>query len=335
MAELNYLNGYKPSRAWENKLTREGFGEALVELGETNPKVVVLDADLAESTYTKYFRDKFPERFFECGISEADMMNTAAGLAKGGYIPFMSSYSMFLAGRAWDQLRNTVDYSYCNVKVTAAHGGISVGKDGPTHQSSEDCSNVQPLVNTALFYPTDYHEAKKVTKWLAEWDGPCYSRLGREKVPLISSADTPWECGKACTVLEGSDGTIIAHGLMLSRAMLAAERLAEEGVFPRVLSMTSVKPLDHAAVLAAAAETGGVVVAEEVSLYGGLGSTIARVIGESEHLCPVRVVAVRDMYLSSGDPYELMDIAGLNAQGVYDAVQDVLRRRKKTWSVAG
>jgi transketolase len=194
---------------------------------------------------------------------------------------------------------------------------------------------VQPLVNTALFYPSDYHEAKKVTLWLAEWDGPCYSRLGREKVPLLSSPDTPWECGKACTVLEGTDGTIIAHGIMLSRAIQAAEALAEQGIFPRVLSMATVKPLDHAAVIAAAAETGGVVICEEVSVYGGLGSTVARVVGESEHICPVRVVAVRDMYLSSGDPYELMDIAGLRVEDIILAAQDVLARRKKVWQAAG
>ena len=147
MATLNFQNGYRPSSEWEMKLTREGFGEALVELGEERDDVVVLDADLAESTYTKFFRDKFPGRFFECGISEADMMNTAAGLSKMGFTCFLSSYSIFLSGRAWDQMRNTVDYSFCNVKITAAHGGISVGKDGPTHQSNEDVSCTQPLVN--------------------------------------------------------------------------------------------------------------------------------------------------------------------------------------------
>jgi transketolase len=329
MAQLNFLNGYLPSSAWEMKLTREGFGEALVELGAENDKVVVLDADLAESTYTKFFRDKYPGRFFECGISEADMMNTAAGLSKMGYTCFLSSYSIFLSGRAWDQMRNTVDYSFCNVKITAAHGGISVGKDGPTHQSNEDVACTQPLVNMALFLPSDYWEARKVTRALAEYNGPCYSRLGREKVPTLSSADTPFTWGKANLVLDGSDGTLIANGLMLARCIQAAEQLAAEGIFPRVLSMPAIKPLDTAAVLAAAAETGGVTVCEEASIYGGLGSTVARIIGESEMLVPFKGVAVRDMYLSSGDPYELMTIASLDVKDIVAAHRDVLQRRQR------
>ncbi len=328
MANLTYHNGYLPSSEWKMELTRKGFGDALVELGAENERVVVLDADLAESTYTKFFRDAYPTRFFECGISEADMMNTAAGLSKMGFIPFLSSYSMFLAGRSWDQIRNTVDYSYCNVKITAAHGGISVGKDGPTHQSNEDCSCMQPLVNMGLLYPSDFWEAKKATKWLAEWDGPIYSRLGREKVPMTSTEQTPFVFGKANLVLDGADGTFIAHGLMLPRAIQAAEALAEEGIFCRVLSMPTVKPLDTEAVLKAAADTGGVVVCEEVSIYGGLTSTIARVIGESEKLVPVKGVAVRDMYLSSGDPYELMSIASLDVEDCVAAMRDVLRRKK-------
>lgn len=333
MAGLNFQNGYLPSSAWGMELTRKGFSEALVELGESNPNVVVLDADLAQSTLTKNFAAKYPERFFECGIAEADMMNTAAGLSKMGFIPYLSSYSLFLSGRAWDQMRNTVDYSFCNVKIAAAHGGISVGKDGPTHQSMEDIANTQALVNMALFLPSDYYEAKKVTLALADIVGPCYSRLGREKVPTLSSPDTPWELGQANVVLEGRDGTIISNGLMLSRSIQAAEALAEEGIHPRVLSMSTLKPLDKHAILMAAEETGGVVIAEEASIYGGLGSTVARVIGESEHLVPVRCVAIRDMYLSSGDPYELMDLAGLNAQSVVIAVKDVLGRRKKAWGM--
>lgn len=329
MANLNFLNGYKPSADWEMKLTREGFGEALVELGAERQDVVVLDADLAESTYTKFFRDKYPDRFFECGISEADMMNTAAGLSKTGFTCFLSSYSIFLSGRAWDQMRNTVDYSFCNVKITAAHGGISVGKDGPTHQSNEDVSCTQPLVNMALFLPADYHEAKRVTKALADYNGPCYSRLGREKVPTLSGPETPFVWGKANMVLDGDDGTLIGNGLMLARCIQAAEQLADEGIFARLLSMPTIKPLDTEAVLAAAAQTGGVTVCEEASIYGGLGSTIARVIAESETLVPFRGVAVRDMYLSSGDPYELMTIAGLDVSDIIAAHKDVLRRKNR------
>lgn len=327
MVELNYLNGYLPPARWENELTRKGYYEALLELGEENERVVVLDADLSQSTLTKFFAEKYPERFFECGISEADMMNTAAGLSKMGLIPYLASYSIFLAGRAWDQMRNTVDYSFCNVKISAAHGGISVGKDGPTHQSMEDIACTQVLVNMALFLPSDYWEAKKVTKFMASIHGPCYSRLGREKVPTLSSESTPFTLGKANLVLEGSDATIIGNGLMLHVCIQAAEELASEGIYPRVLSMPTIKPLDKAAILSAAQDTGGVVVAEEASIYGGLGSTVAREIGESNCLVPFRSVAIRDMYLSSGDPFELMDLAGLTIAGVVAALKDVLRRK--------
>ncbi len=333
MAKLNYLNGYKPSAEWELELTRKGFYEALLELGEENPKVVVLDADLSQSTLTKFFAEKYPERFFECGIAEADMMNTAAGLSKMGYIPYLASYAIFLAGRAWDQMRNTVDYSFCNVKIAAAHGGISVGKDGPTHQSTEDIANTQVLVNMAVFLASDYWEARKITKGMPSYVAPCYSRLGREKVPTISSADTSWELGKANMVLDGSDGTFIGNGLMISRCIQAAEQLAEEGVFPRVLSMPAVKPLDTNAVLSAASDTGGIVVAEEASIYGGLGSTVARVTAESESIVPFKGVAVRDMYLSSGDPWELMELAGLGVEHIIAALKDVLARRKKIHAV--
>jgi len=332
MAKLEYLNGYLPSSEWKMELTRQGFSDALLELGESNPRVVVLDADLAQSTLTKNFAAKYPGRFYECGIAEADMMNTAAGLSKMGFIPYLASYSIFLSGRAWDQMRNTVDYSFCNVKIAAAHGGISVGKDGPTHQSMEDIANTQVLVNMALFLPSDYHEAKKVTRGLAEIVGPCYSRLGREKVPTLSSPDTPWVLGKANVVLDGHDGTLIGNGLMLSRCIQAAEALAAEGIYPRVLSMPALKPLDTAAVLDAARETGGVVVAEECSIYGGLGSTVARVIGESDSIVPFKSVAIRDMYLSSGDPYELMELAGLTVAACADGIRDVLARRKNVWA---
>jgi transketolase len=333
MAKLEYLNGYLPSGEWKMELTRQGFSDALLELGESNPRVVVLDADLAQSTLTKNFAAKYPGRFYECGIAEADMMNTAAGLSKMGFIPYLASYSIFLAGRAWDQMRNTVDYSFCNVKIAAAHGGISVGKDGPTHQSMEDIANTQVLVNMALLLPSDYHEARKVTRGLADIVGPCYSRLGREKVPTLSSPGTPWQLGKANMVLNGHDGTLIGNGLMLSRCIQAAEALAADGIYPRVLSMPALKPLDTAAVLAAASETGGVVVAEECSIYGGLGSTVARVIGESESIVPFKSVAIRDMYLSSGDPYELMELAGLTTAACAEGIKDVLARRKKVWEV--
>lgn len=329
MGKLKLQNGYLPSSAWEQDMTRKGYADALVELGAEDKRVVVLDADLSQSTLTKFFAAEYPERFFECGISEADMVNTAAGLSKMGFVPFLSSYAMFLAGRAWDQIRNTVDYSYCNVKIGSAHGGITVGKDGPTHQSMEDISNMQSLVNMGMIVPADYHECHKCTKTIAALEGPMYMRMGREKIPTLTSEDTPFEFGKAQPVASGTDGTIIGYGVMLQYCIMAAELLADEGIYPRVLNMATIKPLDVEALLEAAGETGGIVVAEEHSIYGALGSTVARVIAESDVLVPFKGVAIRDMYLSSGDPVELMDLAGLNVEGIVDALKDVLKRGKR------
>lgn len=314
---------------WKLELTREAYGRTLVELGKTNPRVVVLDADLAESTLTKYFRDAYPDRFFEMGIAEQDMMGTAAGLSLMGFIPFLSSYAMFLTARSCDQARNGVDYANLNVKIAAAHGGISVGKDGPTHQSMEDVSNMCALVNMTVLVPADYWETVKVVKWAAEYVGPVYFRLGREKVPMISEESTPWQHGKSHTIRDGVDGTIIACGLMLSRALDAADLLAQEGINCRVLSMTTIKPLDQEAVLKAAKETCAIVTAEEATIYGGLGSIVARVVSESDYVCPIRVVGIPNMYLDSGPPEDLLEIAGLTVENIAASLKDCLRRAKK------
>ncbi len=309
-----------PSSAWKKELTRSAYGETLVELGKENSKVVVLDADLAESTLTKHFRAAFPDRFIEMGIAEQNMIATAAGLSTTGLIPFLSSYAIFLTGRAWDQCRNTVDYSGCNVKIAAAHGGISVGKDGPSHQSMEDLSNMLSLVNMTVVVPADQNETRKVTRWAADYEGPVYFRLGREKVPTLTMPDTPFEHGKALEVVSGNDGAIIACGIMLSQAVIAAEMLAERGIYTRVINMPTLKPIDEEAIWRAADETGALVTAEEHSIYGGLGSIVSRLAVNRRNRVPVVPIAIMNEYLTSGPPEDLLDIAGLTSKDIASAV---------------
>lgn len=302
----------------EAVLTREAYGRTLVELGKVNPRIVVLDADLAESTLTKYFRDDpaTKRRFFETGIAEQNMMNVAAGLSLMGFIPYLSSYAQFLASRSLDQLRNTVDYTNCNVRVAAAHGGISVGQDGPSHQSMEDLSNTCALVNMTVIVPCDYYETIKVVRWTADYVGPVYFRMGREKVPITTSPEDPWAHGKASVIREGTDGTIIACGYMVHKAERAADLLAEEGIHPRVLNMSTLKPIDEDAILAAAAETGAITTAEEHNVWGGLGSIVARTVVQSDHRVPMRIVGIPNMYLSSGPPEDMIKIANLTPENI-------------------
>lgn len=309
-----------PSEEWDNELTRKTYGDTLVELGNSNPHVVVLDADLAESTMTKLFRAAHSERFIEMGIAEQNMVATAAGLSKTGWVPFLSSYAIFLTGRAWDQCRNTVDYPNCNVKIAAAHGGISVGKDGPSHQSMEDLSNMLSMVNMTVIVPVDKYETAKVTRWAADYDGPVYFRLGREKVPTLTTSDTPWKHGQALEMVEGSDGSIIACGIMVSQAVLAAEYLARFKIFPRVINMATLKPIDTLSVYQAAMDTGAIVTAEEHSIYGGLSSIVARIVTDSIWRVPVVPVAIKNRYLTSGPPEELLDIAGLTWKDIVSAL---------------
>jgi len=322
--KIEYKAGILPSSEWKMELTRKAYGEMLVELGEKNPDIVVLDADLAESTFTKFFRERFPERFIECGISEQDMMNTAAGLSTWGFIPFLSSYAIFLTGRAWDQMRNTVDYSNLNVKIAAAHGGISVGKDGCSHQSMEDLGNVLSLVNMTVVMPADYWETRRVMEWIPTHKGPLYMRLGREKVPMVTTEQTPFIPGKAIEVVGGNDGTFIACGLMLSRAVRAAEILAQEGIYSRVLNMPMLKPIDKEAIYQAAKETGAIVTIEEHSIYGGLGSIVARILIESPYRVPTRIIGIPDIYLRSGDPEQLLELAGLTAENAAAKMKEAL-----------
>ncbi|MBT3233874.1 MAG: transketolase family protein [Calditrichaeota bacterium] len=331
---INYRN-ILPSTQWKNELTRHAYGETLVELGSTNERIIVMDADLAESTLTRYFRSAHPDRFIEMGIAEQNMIATAAGLSKTGFIPFLSSYAIFLTGRAWDQCRNTVDYARCNVKIAAAHGGISVGKDGPSHQSMEDLSNMLSLVNMTVVVPADQIETRKVTAWAAEYEGPVYYRLGREKVPTITTDESPFIHGKALEVVDGSDGTIIACGIMLSQAILAAELLAVDGIYPRVLNMATLKPIDVEAIHSAADETGAIVTAEEHSIYGGLGSIVARIVASSHWRVPVIPVSIENRYLTSGPPEDLLEIAGLTYIDIATALLKSLAMARGEFEVGG
>ena len=313
------------TKRWKYELTRKAYGETLVELGKVNPRIVVLDADLAESTLSKYFKKEFPERFFEMGIAEQDMVGTAAGLALQGFIPFLSSYAIFITGRAWDQCRQDVDYQNTNVKLSAAHGGISVGKDGPTHQSMEDLAVMCACTNMTVLVPADYHETVKTIRWAAEYVGPVYFRLGREKVPMVTDENTPFEMGKGHIFIDGSDGTIIACGQMLARGVEAREMLEEEhNIRPRVVNMTFLKPIDAEMVIRCAKENGPIVTAEEHEIYGGLGSVVAKVVVEN-YPVPMRIVGIPNIYLGSGDPEDLLTIAGLTSRNIADKMLEILR----------
>ena len=305
---------------------RDGYGKALLELIEKNPNVIALDADVAKSTRTVWVRDKHPENFLDVGISEQDMVGTAAGLALGGMLPFAATYGVFLAGRAWDQIRTTICYNNLNVKLAGAHAGISVGPDGATHQALEDVAIMRVLPHMTVVVPCDAEETRKATLAIAAKEGPCYIRFGREGVPVVTDASTPFELGKARTCREGKDIAIIANGAMVYEAMEAAKELAKEGIEALVINLHTVKPLDVDAVCAAAEKTGCIVTAEEHQVHGGMGSAVAEVLG-AHCPVPIEMVAVKDSFGESGQPQELMDAYGLNAAQVIAAVKKVIARK--------
>lgn len=305
---------------------RDGYGKALLELCEKGENIMVLDADVAKSTRTVWIRDKYPEKFMDMGISEQDMVGTAAGLALSGVTPFASTYCVFLAGRAWDQIRTTVCYNNLNVKFGGAHAGISVGPDGATHQALEDVALMRVLPNMTVIVPCDAEETRKATLSMAKINGPCFIRFGREAVPVVTDENTPFELGKARICHEGKDVTVIANGAMVYEAMNAAAELAKEGISVRVLNMHTVKPLDEAAIITAAKETGCIVTAEEHQINCGLGSAIAECLAKN-YPVPVEMVAVNDSFGESGQPQELMDKYGLNQESIAKKVRTVLARK--------
>ena len=303
------------------KATREGYGDGLVEIGKEFDNLVVLDADLAEATKTREKKKEFPERHIDCGIAECNMMGVAAGLAATGKVPFASSFAMFSAGRAFEQVRNSIGYPHLNVKIGATHAGISVGEDGATHQCNEDIALMRTIPGMVILNPSDYIEAKAAVRAAYEYDGPCYLRFGRLAVPVINdNADYRFEIGKGVTLREGKDVTIIATGLTVSGALEAAVRLAADGIEAKIINMHTIKPLDEELVIAAAKETGKIVTVEEHSVIGGLGSAVCDVLSEN-YPTPVKKLGVYDRYGESGPAVELVKKYGLDADGIYEAVK--------------
>jgi transketolase len=307
--------------------TREAFGRELAELGRENRDIVVCDADLSHSTMTTYFAKEFPERFISCGIAEANMAAIAAGLAAGGKIPFISSFSAFAINKGFEQLRVCVAYPKVNVKVVGTHSGISIGPDGPSQMSVEETALACSLVGFVVMSPADEAATKALVRAAAAHWGPVFIRTGRTKSPIVYDAGQKFEIGKAIEVMEGSDVTVIANGLLLGESIRAAEALEAEGISVRVVDMHTVKPLDRDAVRRAAVETGAIVVAEEHLVDGGLGVRVAQAVAET-HPCPMEFVGIHDTYAESGEPAELLDKYGLIARDVIAALRKVLARKR-------
>lgn len=310
----------------EKIATRDAYGQTLLELGRENSRVVVLDADLSGSTKTKPFSKEFPERFFNAGIAEANMTGMAAGLAAGGMIPFASTFAVFAAGRAFEQIRQSVAYPGLNVKIVATHGGITVGEDGGSHQSVEDLAIMRSLPKMTVLCPADGPETAAAIRAAAAYNGPVYVRLGRGKVPVVFDQDCDFTIGKGVTLRDGSDLTFITTGLMTAEALQAATILAEENVSARVVHLGTIKPLDVELVLKAARETGAVVTAEEHSVIGGLGGAVCEALAEG---CPVPVerVGLRDEFGQSGTADELLAHYGLTAAHLVEAAERILARK--------
>lgn len=297
------------------KATREAYGETLKELGAQIPEIVVLDADLSASTKTAVFAKAFPDRFFDTGIAEGNMMSVAAGLAASGKIPFASTFAVFGAGRAYEQIRNSICYPNLNVKVAVTHAGLTVGEDGATHQMLEDIALMRALPNMTVVVPADAAETAQVIRWAASYQGPVYIRMGRAKVEDVISPDAEFVPGKSTTLTDGSDVTIMACGIMTQQALQAAKMLAEEGISARVINMSSIKPIDEAAIVKAAKETGAIVTCEEHTVMGGLGSAVAEVVVRH---CPVpmAMVGTEDVFGQSGKASEVLKVYGLTPEHI-------------------
>ena len=308
--------------------TREAYGKALAALANTNENVVVLDADLSKSTKTADFKVVAPERFFNMGIAEGNMMGVAAGLSTCGKVPFVSTFAMFAAGRAFEQIRNSICYPKLNVKVCATHAGLTVGEDGASHQAIEDISLMRSVPNMVVINPADDIETEAAIKAVAEMEGPCYVRLGRMAVSRVNDeTNYNFVIGKGITLAEGNDVAIIATGIMVEAALEAKEELAKEGINARVINIHTIKPIDEELIIKAAKETGVIVTAEEHSIIGGLGSAVAEVVSEK---CPVPVlrVGVKDTFGESGKPNELLEKYGLTSNNIVNKVKNALELKK-------
>lgn len=307
--------------------TREAFGKALVELGKQNSNVVALDADLSKSTYTAEFAKAFPERFIECGIAEANMAAIAAGLASSGKIPFASSFSVFILNKGFEQLRVTAAFPKVNIKIVGTHSGISIGEDGPSQMSIEDLSLASSLAGFTVVSPADEVSMMKLVHAAAEHVGPLFIRAGRAKVPVVYGANQAFTIGKAITLLEGSDLTILATGLLVAESIRAAESLGAEGISARVIDIHTVRPLDRETIAEAALKTGALVVAEEHLVDAGLGVRVAQVVAET-HPVPIEFVGIQDTYAESATPEQLLDKYGLLARDVANAARRVFARKR-------
>ena len=308
------------------KDTRSGFGDGLTELGRNNPNVVALCADLIGSLKMQDFRDENPERFFQVGIAEANMIGIAAGLTIGGKIPFAGTFANFATGRVYDQIRQSVAYSGKNVKICASHSGVTLGEDGATHQILEDIGLMKMLPGMTVINTCDYNQTKAATIAIADHDGPVYLRFGRPKVANFTPEDQKFEIGKAVHLYEGSDVTIIATGHLVWEALQAAEKLSEKGINAEVINIHTIKPLDEEAIINSVKKTGCVVTAEEHNFLGGLGESVARTLAEN-YPAPQEFVATQDTFGESGTPEQLMDKYGLNAEAIIKATEKVLRRK--------
>lgn len=310
-----------------NLATREAYGKALVELGKENKNVVVLDADLSKSTKTADFAKAYPERFFNIGIAEADLMATSAGLSTCGKIPFASTFAMFAAGRGFEQIRNSICYPELNVKIAATHAGLTVGEDGASHQSIEDMSLMRSIPNMTVLCPCDDVETVACIKAAAEYKGPVYIRLGRSSVPTLNDeANYKFEIGKSVKLREGKNVTIFATGIMVSEALKAADTLSREGIDAEVINIHTLKPIDAEGIVNSVKKTGAAVTCEEHNVIGGLGSAVCEVLSEN-YPVPVKRVGVMDTFGESGKPADLLREYGLLAENIVSAVREVIKRK--------
>ncbi|MDO8498247.1 MAG: transketolase family protein [bacterium] len=323
-----FLNAKLFEKDLEQVPSRDGFGEGLLILGEENPQVVVLCADLSESTRVQAFAEKYPERFVEMGVAEQNLASVGSGMAAAGKIPYITSYATFSPGRNWEQIRTTICYNNQPVKVIGSHAGISVGPDGATHQAIEDLALMRVLPEMVVISPADSLEAQKATIEMAKINKPCYLRLSREKVPLITTEKTPFKIGQAEIYFEGKDVTIIATGQMVYKALLAAKELKEQGISVRVINCHTIKPLDTKTILKAAEETGALVTVEEHQVFGGLGSAVSEQISQKFPV-PLKIIGIEDRFGESGKPEELLEKFGLTVQNIIHGVVTVLRMKSR------
>lgn len=318
-------------KALEQKPTRDGYGLGLVQAADENSNVVALCADLTESTRTEAFAKKYPERFVEMGVAEQNMASIAAGMSLVGKIPYIASYAMFSPGRNWEQIRTTICYNEANVKICGAHAGVSVGPDGATHQAIEDIAITRPIANMKVFAPCDMHEAQKVTYAISKVDGPCYVRYAREKTPVFTTEETPFEIGKAQVFWKEPphakpDVAIIACGPLTHNAILAAAELEKEGIKVRVINNVSIKPMDEETIIKSAKDAGAIVTVEEHQVAGGMGSAVAEILAKN-YPVPIEFIGVQNQFGQTGKPEELIAHYGMGVSHIKEAVQKVLERK--------